>query len=53
VRLKFGAEALYFGSAFMAQEEAPMRISFTHIPDLKLEADGKTGGLGERALLEV
>jgi DNA polymerase-4 len=53
VRLKFGPEALYFGSAFMAQEEAPMRISFTHIPDLKLEADGKAGGLGERALLEV
>lgn len=53
VRLKFGAEALYFGGAFLAQEEAPMRISFTHIPDLKLEADGKTGGLGERALLEV
>lgn len=53
VRLKFGAEALYFGSAFMAQEEAPMRISFTHIPDLKLEADGAAGGLGERALLEV
>jgi len=53
VRRKFGAEALYFGGAFMAQEEAPMRISFTHIPDLQLEADGKAGGLGERALLEV
>jgi len=45
VRRKFGAEALYFGGAFMAQEEAPMRISFTHIPDLQLEADGKPGGL--------
>jgi len=30
-----------------------MRISFTHIPDLQLEADGKAGGWGERALLEV
>ncbi len=53
IRRKFGAEALYFGSAFLAQEEAPMRISFTHIPDLQLEADGKPTGLGERALLEV
>ena len=53
VRRKFGTEALYFGGAFMAQEEAPMRISFTHIPDLQLEADGKAGGLGKRALLEV
>jgi len=53
VRLKFGAEALYFGGAFMAREEAPMRIAFTHIPDLRLEADGKARGLDERALLEV
>ena len=53
IRLKFGAEALYFGGAFLAQEEAPMRISFTHIPNLKLEADGKAGGLDDRALLEV
>ncbi len=53
IRVKFGAEALYFGGAFLAQEEAPMRISFTHIPDLKLEADGLAGGLGERALLTV
>jgi len=53
VRLKFGPKALYFGSAFLAQEQAPMRISFTHIPDLRLEADTRAGGLSERALLEV
>ncbi len=53
IRLKFGAEALYFGGAFLAQEHAPMRISFTHIPDLKLEADTRGKGLGERALLQV
>ncbi len=39
VRLKFGSEALYFGGAFLAQEEAPMRIAFTHIPDLTLEVE--------------
>lgn len=53
IRRKFGAEALYFGGAFLAQEEAPMRISFTHIPNLSLEADGKADGLWERALLTV
>ena len=39
-RRKYGNAALYFGGAFLANEEAPMRISFTHIPDLALEADG-------------
>lgn len=53
VRNKFGPESLFFGGAFLAREEAPMRISFTHIPDLKLEADHGAGGLGMRALLEV
>jgi DNA polymerase-4 len=40
VRRKYGNAALYFGGAFLAGQEAPMRISFTHIPDLVLEADG-------------
>jgi len=52
VRLKYGPEALYFGGAFLASEQAPMRISFTHIPDLKLEADSKAG-LAEKALMEA
>jgi DNA polymerase-4 len=40
VRRKYGNAALYFGGAFLANDEAPMRISFTHIPDLVLEGDG-------------
>jgi DNA polymerase-4 len=48
LRLKFGNHAIYFGGAARAMEEAPMRISFTHVPDLKLEADGP----GEMALFE-
>ena len=32
-------DALYFGGAFMAAHEAPMRISFNHVPDLELESD--------------
>ena len=40
VRRKYGNDALYFGGAYLASHEAPMRISFTHIPDLVLETDG-------------
>jgi len=36
---KFGKHTLYYGGAFDALKEAPMRISFTHIPDLDLESD--------------
>lgn len=39
LRLKYGPEAVYFGGAFGAMQEAPMRISFTHVPNLRLEAD--------------
>lgn len=39
LRLKYGPDAVYFGGAHGAMQEAPMRISFTHIPDLRLEAD--------------
>jgi DNA polymerase-4 len=42
VRSKFGNSALYFGGAFLAGAQAPMRISFTHIPDLVLEQDGQS-----------
>jgi DNA polymerase-4 len=34
---RFGNDAVYFGGAFQAIHAAPMRISFTHIPDLGLE----------------
>lgn len=48
LKLKYGNHAIYFGTAARAMEEAPMRISFTHVPDLKLEADGP----GDLALFE-
>lgn len=34
---RFGKRAVYFGAAHGALEEAPMRISFTSIPDLEVE----------------
>jgi DNA polymerase-4 len=34
---RFGNDAVYFGGAFQAIHAAPMRISFTHIPDPGLE----------------
>ncbi|MEX2516219.1 MAG: DNA polymerase [Gammaproteobacteria bacterium] len=36
---RFGRHTVYFGGAHQARENAPMRIAFTHIPDLKLEGD--------------
>jgi hypothetical protein len=32
-------KAVYFGNVQDSRETAPMRISFTHIPDLELEQD--------------
>ncbi len=49
LRLKYGPEAIYFGGAWGAMQEAPMRISFTHVPDLRLEADT----VGDLALYEA
>ena len=37
---QFGNQKVYFGGAHEALGSAPMRISFTHIPDLKTEDDG-------------
>lgn len=45
VRRRFGNSALYFGGAFLASHEAPMRISFTHIPDLALEGEELAAGI--------
>ncbi len=39
LKQKYGNDAVYFGGAFRAIHEAPMRISFNHIPDLVLEED--------------
>jgi len=49
LRLKYGPAAVYFGGAFGAMQEAPMRIAFTHVPDLQLEADSA----GDMALYEA
>ncbi len=42
VNKRHGGRTLYYADAMEAQqspEAAPMRISFTHIPDLELEDD--------------
>lgn len=39
LKQKYGNDAVYFGGAFRAIHEAPMRISFNHIPDLEIEED--------------
>lgn len=49
LRLKYGPQAVYFGGAFGAMQEAPMRIAFTHVPNLRLEADHA----GDLALYEA
>lgn len=38
---KFGNNTIYFGGAYEALRSAPMRIAFNHIPDLKIEDDGR------------
>lgn len=39
LRARYGRNVVYFGNVQDARQEAPMRISFTHIPDVKLETD--------------
>lgn len=36
---RFGKNAVYFGGAHDALQSAPMRIAFSHIPDLDTESD--------------
>ncbi|MGE9295386.1 MAG: DNA polymerase Y family protein, partial [Puniceicoccales bacterium] len=36
---KLGPKTLYYAGAHAGRSEAPMRIAFTHIPDLETEAD--------------
>lgn len=40
INLRYGRNSLYFGGAHTALHSAPMRIAFSHIPDLSLEGDG-------------
>ena len=39
LRARYGRKVVYFGSVQDSRETAPMRISFTHIPDLELAQD--------------
>lgn len=39
LRARYGRSVVYFGSVQESRDAAPMRISFTHIPDLGLEDD--------------
>lgn len=39
LNLKYGKGTVYFGGAHGATQAAPMRIAFSHIPDLTLESD--------------
>jgi DNA polymerase IV len=39
LRTRYGRSVVYFGSVQENRDAAPMRISFTHIPDLGLESD--------------
>jgi DNA polymerase-4 len=38
VNQRFGRQTIYAGCAHAAVDEAPLRIAFTHVPDLDLEA---------------
>lgn len=39
LRARYGRKVVYFGSVQESRDHAPMRISFTHIPDVSLEQD--------------
>lgn len=49
LRACYGRSVVYFGNVHDASENAPMRISFTHIPDEKVEGRQRT----ERYLFPV
>ena len=36
---RYGRQTVYFAGAHAALQSAPMRIAFTHIPDLEVEGD--------------
>jgi DNA polymerase-4 len=39
LRARYGRGVVFFGSVQESRDQAPMRISFTHIPDVALEQD--------------
>ena len=40
INQRFGPNTLYFGGAHSGLGTAPMRIAFSHIPELQVESDG-------------
>lgn len=40
LNLKYGKNTVYLGGAHQAIHNAPMRIAFTHVPNLAVEGDG-------------
>ena len=44
-----GRSVVYDGSVQESRDNAPMRISFTHIPNLNVEKDRWQGGPGRRS----
>lgn len=39
INQRFGRQTLFYGGAFHVRDAAPMRIAFSHIPDLLTESD--------------
>ena len=39
LRARYGRKVIYYGSVQESRDEAPMRIAFTHIPNVGLEQD--------------
>lgn len=39
LRVRYGRKAVFFGGVQDARQQAPMRISFNHVPDIGLEED--------------
>lgn len=40
INQRYGANTLYFGGAHRGRTAAPMRIAFSHVPELRVENDG-------------
>ena len=40
INLRYGKKSLYFGGAHRGRGAAPMRIAFSHVPELQVESDG-------------
>ena len=40
INQRYGPNTLYFGGAHSGRGAAPMRIAFSHVPELQVESDG-------------